>query len=80
MSIPTSFRSVVALWASCEALAADIGAPATAVRKWSQRDRIPADWWVPIVESEIGKANGVTVEILARLIREPAAEPLEARP
>lgn len=44
-----NFRDVIDLWETAEALAADIGATAPQVRKWKQRDSIPADWWLRVV-------------------------------
>jgi hypothetical protein len=76
MSAISSFRSVIALWDSPEELAEDIGAEAPAVRKWLQRDRIPADWWKSILTTRRAKSAGVTAE---RLIALAAREPAEAR-
>jgi hypothetical protein len=48
----TSFRSLIELWETREAMAADISAKASAVSKWWQRDSIPAEWWAPILTTE----------------------------
>lgn len=61
----SSFRDVVALWPSADALAAEIGAGAAAVRKWPQRDAIPAEWWLPILSTDVARAAGLTAEMLA---------------
>jgi len=84
MSDISSFRDVMALWgapgstldASLNALASEVGAPITAVRKWWQRERIPAEWWSSVLSTETADSKGVTAELLARLA---AREPLEAR-
>lgn len=75
LSEPNSFRDVIALWPSLGAMSADLGAPATAVRKWSQRDRIPDEWWSAVLASEKAKAAGITADLLVRL----AARPEEVR-
>lgn len=62
-----SFRDVIALWASPDAMAADIGAGVPAVRKWSQRDRIPDEWWAAVLATGTAKVKGVTADVLVRL-------------
>lgn len=63
----TSFRSIMALWPSLEALALDIGATHSTTRKWSQRGRIPAEWWSQVLSTERAKTAGVTSDLLTRL-------------
>lgn len=75
----TTFKDVVALWGSPDALAADIGASVAAARKWPQRDNIPAEWWLPILETDVARKAGLTAEMLASLAARPAAEPAQAR-
>lgn len=67
MSDLTSFRAVIELWPSREALASDIGAGASAVSKWWQRDVIPAERWAAILATGIANDNGVTAEKLTAL-------------
>jgi hypothetical protein len=77
-----SFRSVISLWASPEAMAVDIGAGAAAVRKWSQRDRIPDEWWSSILGTMTAKLAGLNAETLVELAKRdaaPASDPAEAR-
>lgn len=71
-----SFREVVALWGSPDALAAEIGAGVSAVRKWPQRDSIPAEWWLPILRTSKAQSAGLTAETLATFA---AREQSEAR-
>lgn len=71
-----SFRSIIDLWDSREALAADVGAGAWAVRKWLKRDNIPSEWWSALLATEKAKAAGVSADLLARLA---AREPAEGR-
>ncbi|HXJ02900.1 MAG TPA: hypothetical protein VNH44_16895 [Micropepsaceae bacterium] len=71
----TSFRSIIALWPSREAMAADVGAPVTAVTKWGQRNNIPSDWWLAVLATERVAAAGVTAELLTTLA---ARQPISA--
>jgi hypothetical protein len=64
---PSSFRSIIELWPTHAALAADIGAPVTAIPKWSQRDRIPSEWWASILNTRTAKGAGVDAVLLASL-------------
>jgi hypothetical protein len=74
-----SFRSIIGLWPSLDAMAGDLGAPITAVRKWWQRDRIPAEWWQAVAESSVGQAAGVTPYLMARLLARERPASLEVR-
>lgn len=60
----SDFRSIIGLWPSPDAMAAEIGAGAAAVRKWAQRDRIPSEWWAAVVSSPRAKAANVTSDLL----------------
>jgi hypothetical protein len=77
----TSFRALIELWASGDAMASDIGAGKAAVAKWRQRDSVPAEWWSPILATGIASAAGVKAETLIALAaRKPeVAELDEAR-
>lgn len=70
----TTFRDVVALWPSPDALAAEIGAGTAAVRKWPQRDNIPAEWWLPILKTGKAQKAGLTADALAGLASRERAE------
>ena len=63
----SSFREIVALWGSPDALAAEIGVGISAASKWPQRNNIPAEWWAPILRTERAREAGVTAELLAEL-------------
>lgn len=71
-----SFRSIIELWPSREAMAGAIGAGASAVSKWWQRDSIPAEWWAAVLGAEPVKTAGISADDLARLA---ARESTEAR-
>jgi hypothetical protein len=75
MLAPDSFRSIIELWPSpsADSMALEIGAGIPAVRKWYQRDRIPAEWWLAVLASEPAKYAGVTAETLAALAAREAA-------
>jgi len=78
MSDLSSFKAVIELWSSREAMAADLsGATATQISKWWQRDSIPADWWVAVLGTDLAKEKGVTAQVLTALA---ARETIEARP
>jgi hypothetical protein len=62
-----SFRSVIELWETREAMASEIGARDRAVSKWWQRDTIPSGWWDAVLSTEKAKTSGLTSDILTRL-------------
>lgn len=67
MSEISSFKQVIGLWPSADAMAAEIGATAASARKWLWRDSIPAEWWKAVTEAGPAKDAGVTAELLADL-------------
>lgn len=67
MSEHASFRSIIELWPSREAMASDVGATAVVVSKWWQRHNIPAEWWSAVLGTSIAAEAGVTAEILTGL-------------
>jgi hypothetical protein len=79
MHSPQSFQDVLALWDSPDALAEAIGVKVETVRKWRQRDSIPSDYWLRLLESARATGKPVTADDLARLAargavaEEPAA-------
>lgn len=70
---PTSFRSVIKLWDSQLAMAADIGARPPVISKWRERDNIPSEWWTRILATEKAMTAGLSPDLFARL----AAKKLE---
>ena len=67
-STPTSFRSVIDLWRSREAMATELGFnDGSVVRKWVKRDTIPSEWWTRVLDTETAKAAGLTSDLFARL-------------
>jgi hypothetical protein len=63
----STFREVVALWPSPDALASDLGAGVAAARKWSHRNSIPAEWWLPLLRTDVARKAGLTADDLAAL-------------
>ena len=53
-----SFRDVIQAFGGASAFAKAVGANLYTARSWLQRDTIPANWWVRVVEA--GAVNGVT--------------------
>jgi hypothetical protein len=66
-SAPRTFRDVIGLWPSKEALAGDVGATIPAVRKWWQRDSIPSEWWSSLTGTKLARACGIDAGLLAEL-------------
>jgi hypothetical protein len=62
-----TFREVISLWPSIEAMAEDVGAKEPAVRKWQQRDRIPADYWFSVAGAANRRGETISVEKLAEI-------------
>ena len=62
-----SFRALIELWDTREAMAVDISAKASAVSKWWQRDSVPAEWWAPILASETAIRARLRAEVLIDL-------------
>lgn len=72
-----SFRDVIDLWASREAMASDLNCGGSSkVRKWWQRNTIPSDWWTRVLETDVAKAAELSADLFARLA---AKSPEEAR-
>lgn len=63
----SSFRSIIRLWPSADAMAHEIGASPFATRKWAGRDRIPAEWWTAVLSSDRVRGAGVTADLLTEL-------------
>lgn len=71
-----SFRSIIELWPSREAMAVDLGVGAAAVSKWWQRDSIPAEYWSGLLATDRARDAAVSADLLTSLA---AREVLEAR-
>ena len=66
-----SFRDVIALWGTPDAMAEAIGVNVHTARKWRTRDSIPADWWQRILEVAQADNKPVTADDLARIAAKP---------
>lgn len=74
MSDLSSFRTVIELWPSRGAMAADIGAGASTVSKWWQRDSMPAEWWAAVLSTDVAASARLTAEVLTALAAREVAE------
>lgn len=70
----TSFRELIALWDSRDAMASDVGAKVPTVTKWSQRDSVPAEWWSPILATDVAVRAGITAETFVALAARKSEE------
>lgn len=69
-----SHAAIIARWPSCSVLAAGLGVKAQTIRKWKQRDRIPSEYWHPLVEAARARGiDGVSLERLAAAAAAPEA-------
>lgn len=62
-----SFRHIIGLWPSPDALAVDIGAKVETVRKWRQRDSIPADRWLAVIDAAKARGEIISSDDMAAL-------------
>lgn len=67
MSAPSSFKSIIELWPTREAMAAALGEDSRLISKWWQRDKIPAERWARILALPTVVDAGLTAEHLIRL-------------
>lgn len=74
MSEIASFKDVIKLWDSQEALASEMGVNLPAVRKWWQRDSIPAEYWAALLLTERAKEGAVSADLLTALAARESAE------
>lgn len=70
----TSFRSIIDLWDSREAMASDVGTTNWSVIKWWKRDTIPSEWWTRVLAADRAKAAGLSADLLARLAAKQVEE------
>ena len=71
-----SFRDVIELFGTPDALAGELGAKAETVRKWRQRNSIPAEWWLPVIEAGARAGKDLSAEQFASIAsRPPTASP-----
>lgn len=62
-----SFREIIEWWGSREAMAGAIGAKASTVSKWWQRNNIPPDWWRVLLATSVAKDRGLRADVMVRL-------------
>ena len=66
-----SFADVIRLWPSAEQLADDLRIKGVTVRQWRNRNSIPAEHWIRLIEVARARALSVTLDDLARLAANP---------
>ena len=62
-----TFRDIIGLWETPEALAEAISAKPAAVRKWKQRDSIPSPWWASVIRAAADRGHTITSEQLTEI-------------
>lgn len=64
-----TFRDVIDkdLGGATEANADDLGVSLYALRKWQHRNRIPSDYWLPVVRVAASRGNTISLEELAAI-------------
>ncbi len=69
-----SFKDVMNLWPSFQALADDLSENLYAVRKWHSRNSIPSNKWLSLITAaKKRRFKAVTLELLAQLADAKAA-------
>ena len=58
-----TFQDVIDLWPTARSLAEDVGENTATVHKWRQRDNIPGEKWLALVEA--AKRRGFKVPLIA---------------
>lgn len=66
-----SFKDIIAIWPSPDVMAAELGAKSETVRKWRQRDSIPADWWTAIIDAAQTRGATISADMLASFAARP---------
>ena len=62
-----TYKDVINKWPTAWSMAIAVDVRETAVWTWKSRNRIPSAYWQDIVATEVGVAEGVTLEVLAGL-------------
>lgn len=76
----SSFKSIIELWPTREAMAATLGEDSRLISKWWQRNKIPAERWAHILALPTVVDAGLTAEHLIRLAaRRGHSRPTAAR-
>lgn len=57
-----SFRDVIRLWPSADAMAAELDLRINTTRHWLTRDRIPAPYWKKVLDAAQAKGAVVSAE------------------
>jgi len=65
-----TFTQVISMWPNMAVLAEEIGAPHESVKKWKQRDHIPAEWWSALLKAAKKRRYRVRASELIELAAE----------
>lgn len=57
--IQHTFASIIALWPSVSDLAGDLDEKLDTIRKWRQRDSIPSEKWLALIDA--GQRRGIAI-------------------
>ena len=57
-----SFRDVVRLWSSADAMAAELGLPINTTRHWLTRNRVPVKHWPAVIDAVQAKGIHLSAE------------------
>lgn len=64
----TTFTDIINLWPTATELAADVSQTGLVVRAWRNRNSIPAEHWLRVVDAAARRGiEGVTLDLLARI-------------
>ena len=68
-----TFSQLIGQWPTVAEFARDVGQNLEAVKKWKQRDSIPASHWLAVVGAAEAKGISISIEQLAAMSRAKAA-------
>ena len=68
-----TFSSLIDKWPSVAEFAKDVDQKLETVRKWKQRESIPAGHWLAIVEAAQKRGIDISIESLASMSQQRAA-------
>lgn len=69
-----TFKQIIQLWPSHQSLADRIGQPVDTVRKWHQRNRVPATVWLALIKSAADEGLDLTLEDLCLALESTISE------
>lgn len=65
-----TFKDIIQRWKTAEELAKELGEKGVTVRQWGNRNSIPPEKWLPLIEAaERAGHPEITLELLASIAR-----------